>query len=164
MNQKVFCFFIMLLCLVSCPFLFSYPDDVLCWHVFGYMAALALYISILEQQEKYDAALEVLSGDLGSLLGREEDKLRLQVIWIGFLGQCLLIAICLFRLQISINFIYLSTFHFTITNTIWQRLCSLFQACHCNLQIDYLLSLLYNLELIPMEALTNSEFGKPLQY
>ncbi|KAG2628384.1 hypothetical protein PVAP13_3KG245100 [Panicum virgatum] len=40
--------------------------------------ALALYISILEQQEKYDAALEVLSGDLGSLLGREEDKLRLQ--------------------------------------------------------------------------------------
>ena len=119
------------------------------------MAALALYISILEQQEKYDAALEVLSGDLGSLLGREEDKLRLQVIRIGFLGQCLLIAICLFRLQISINYIYLSTFHFTITNTIWQRLCSLFQACHCNLQIDYLLSLLYNLELIPMEALTN---------
>lgn len=44
------------------------------------MVALALYISILEQQEKYDAALEVLSGDLGSLLGREEDKLRLQVI------------------------------------------------------------------------------------
>ncbi|CAL4892933.1 unnamed protein product [Urochloa decumbens] len=40
--------------------------------------ALSLYISILEQQEKYDAALEVLSGDLGSLLGREEDKLRLQ--------------------------------------------------------------------------------------
>ncbi|RLN29014.1 phagocyte signaling-impaired protein [Panicum miliaceum] len=33
---------------------------------------------VLEQQEKYDAALEVLSGDLGSLLGREEDKLRLQ--------------------------------------------------------------------------------------
>ncbi|KAB8099000.1 hypothetical protein EE612_028800 [Oryza sativa] len=40
--------------------------------------ALALYISILEQQSKYDAALEVLSGDLGSLMGREEDKLRLQ--------------------------------------------------------------------------------------
>ncbi|XP_066362409.1 N-terminal acetyltransferase B complex auxiliary subunit NAA25-like isoform X2 [Miscanthus floridulus] len=40
--------------------------------------ALSLYVSILEQQEKYDAALEVLSGDLGSLLGREEDKLRLQ--------------------------------------------------------------------------------------
>lgn len=40
--------------------------------------ALSLYISILEQQEKYDTALEVLSGDLGSLLGREEDKLRLQ--------------------------------------------------------------------------------------
>ncbi|KAG2619988.1 hypothetical protein PVAP13_3NG154600 [Panicum virgatum] len=42
--------------------------------------ALAFYISILEQQEKYDAALEVLSGDLGSLLGREEDKLRLQQV------------------------------------------------------------------------------------
>ncbi|KAG8085224.1 hypothetical protein GUJ93_ZPchr0010g8296 [Zizania palustris] len=40
--------------------------------------ALALYISILEQQSKYDVALEVLSGDLGSLMGREEDKLRLQ--------------------------------------------------------------------------------------
>ncbi|XP_062179536.1 N-terminal acetyltransferase B complex auxiliary subunit NAA25 isoform X2 [Phragmites australis] len=40
--------------------------------------ALALYISILEQQAKYDAALEILSGDLGSLMGREEDKLRLQ--------------------------------------------------------------------------------------
>lgn len=40
--------------------------------------ALAIYISILEQQAKYDAALEVLSGDLGSLMGREEDKLRLQ--------------------------------------------------------------------------------------
>ncbi|KAF8652454.1 hypothetical protein HU200_062786 [Digitaria exilis] len=40
--------------------------------------ALSLYISILEQQEKYDAALEVLSGELGSLMGREEDKLRLQ--------------------------------------------------------------------------------------
>uniref|UniRef100_A0A0D9WFC3 Uncharacterized protein n=1 Tax=Leersia perrieri TaxID=77586 RepID=A0A0D9WFC3_9ORYZ len=40
--------------------------------------ALALYVSILEQQSKYGAALEVLSGDLGSLMGREEDKLRLQ--------------------------------------------------------------------------------------
>ena len=44
------------------------------------MAALSLYVSILEQEKKYDTALEVLSGDLGSLLGREEDKLRLQVI------------------------------------------------------------------------------------
>jgi hypothetical protein len=46
----------------------------------NHAAALALYISILEQQSKYDTALEVLSGELGSLLGREEDKLRLQVI------------------------------------------------------------------------------------
>ncbi|OAY65690.1 N-alpha-acetyltransferase 25, NatB auxiliary subunit, partial [Ananas comosus] len=36
--------------------------------------ALAIYISILEQQSKYEAALEVLSGNLGSLIGREEDK------------------------------------------------------------------------------------------
>jgi N-terminal acetyltransferase B complex non-catalytic subunit len=47
------------------------------------LAALALYISILEQQAKYDAALEILSGDLGSLMGREEDKLRTQVISIS---------------------------------------------------------------------------------
>ncbi|CAD5162973.1 unnamed protein product [Musa acuminata subsp. malaccensis] len=40
--------------------------------------ALVMYISILEQQEKYDAALEVLSGNLGSLIGIEEDKLRIQ--------------------------------------------------------------------------------------
>uniref|UniRef100_A0ACD5TMA4 Uncharacterized protein n=1 Tax=Avena sativa TaxID=4498 RepID=A0ACD5TMA4_AVESA len=40
--------------------------------------ALALYISILEQQAKYAAALELLSGELGSLMGREEDKLRMQ--------------------------------------------------------------------------------------
>jgi preprotein translocase subunit SecG len=47
------------------------------------LAALSLYISILEQQAKYDAALEILSGDLGSLMGREEDKLRTQVISIS---------------------------------------------------------------------------------
>ncbi|XP_072997534.1 N-terminal acetyltransferase B complex auxiliary subunit NAA25 isoform X1 [Typha latifolia] len=40
--------------------------------------ALAIYISILEQQAKYDTALEVLSGNLGSLIAREEDKLRMK--------------------------------------------------------------------------------------
>nr|XP_029123962.1 N-terminal acetyltransferase B complex auxiliary subunit NAA25 isoform X2 [Elaeis guineensis] len=40
--------------------------------------ALVIYISILEQQMKYEAALEVLSGNLGSLIGIEEDKLRMQ--------------------------------------------------------------------------------------
>nr|XP_029120209.1 N-terminal acetyltransferase B complex auxiliary subunit NAA25 [Elaeis guineensis] len=40
--------------------------------------ALVMYISILEQQAKYEAALEVLSGDLGSLITIEEDKLRMQ--------------------------------------------------------------------------------------
>lgn len=42
-------------------------------------AALTMYISILEQQKKFDAAFEVISGDLGSLILREEDKLRMKV-------------------------------------------------------------------------------------
>lgn len=40
--------------------------------------ALMVYISILEQQEKYGDALEILSGQLGSLLMIEVDKLRIQ--------------------------------------------------------------------------------------
>ncbi|KAM0953791.1 putative tetratricopeptide-like helical domain superfamily [Dioscorea sansibarensis] len=40
--------------------------------------ALHLYISILEQQGKYETALEVISGNLGSLIGIEVDKLRIQ--------------------------------------------------------------------------------------
>lgn len=41
--------------------------------------ALMVYISILEQQEKYGDALEILSGQLGSLLMIEVDKLRIQL-------------------------------------------------------------------------------------
>lgn len=40
--------------------------------------ALMVYISLLEQQSKYNDALEVLSGSLGSLLVIEVDKLRIQ--------------------------------------------------------------------------------------
>ncbi|KAG0498549.1 hypothetical protein HPP92_002844 [Vanilla planifolia] len=40
--------------------------------------AVVMYISILEQQQKYEEALEVLSGDLGSLIAIEADKLRMQ--------------------------------------------------------------------------------------
>nr|GMD61206.1 N-terminal acetyltransferase B complex auxiliary subunit NAA25 [Ipomoea batatas] len=40
--------------------------------------ALILYISLLEQQSKYGDALEVLSGNLGSLIMIEVDRLRLQ--------------------------------------------------------------------------------------
>ncbi|CAN8253181.1 unnamed protein product [Cochlearia groenlandica] len=40
--------------------------------------ALMVYISLLEQQSKYSDALEVLSGNLGSLLMIEVDKLRIQ--------------------------------------------------------------------------------------
>lgn len=38
-----------------------------------------VYISILEQQAKFGDALEILSGNLGSLLMIEVDKLRIQV-------------------------------------------------------------------------------------
>ncbi|KAL8128991.1 hypothetical protein V2J09_018146, partial [Rumex salicifolius] len=40
--------------------------------------ALIIYLSILEQQGKYRDALEILSGNLGSLLSIEVDQLRLQ--------------------------------------------------------------------------------------
>ncbi|KAJ0979283.1 hypothetical protein J5N97_014757 [Dioscorea zingiberensis] len=40
--------------------------------------ALLIYISILEQQAKYETALEIISGNLGSLIGIEVDKLRIQ--------------------------------------------------------------------------------------
>ncbi|XP_022857456.1 N-terminal acetyltransferase B complex auxiliary subunit NAA25-like [Olea europaea var. sylvestris] len=40
--------------------------------------ALSVYISLLEQQSKYGDALEILSGNLGSLMMIEVDKLRLQ--------------------------------------------------------------------------------------
>ncbi|XP_078178732.1 tetratricopeptide repeat (TPR)-like superfamily protein isoform X2 [Carex rostrata] len=45
--------------------------------------ALTMYISILEQQKKFDAAFEVISGDLGSLILREEDKLRMKGLLLG---------------------------------------------------------------------------------
>ncbi|XP_042485125.1 N-terminal acetyltransferase B complex auxiliary subunit NAA25-like [Macadamia integrifolia] len=40
--------------------------------------ALLVYISILEQQAKYAAAIEILSGKLGSLIAIEVDRLRMQ--------------------------------------------------------------------------------------
>ncbi|XP_028555594.1 N-terminal acetyltransferase B complex auxiliary subunit NAA25 isoform X2 [Dendrobium catenatum] len=40
--------------------------------------AVVMYISILEQQAKYEDALDILSGNLGSLIGIEVDRLRLQ--------------------------------------------------------------------------------------
>lgn len=40
--------------------------------------ALSVYISLLEEQHKYNDALEILSGNLGSLMMIEVDKLRLQ--------------------------------------------------------------------------------------
>jgi len=46
-----------------------------------FVAALVIYISVLEQQAKYRDALEILSGDLGSLIGIEADKLRMQVVF-----------------------------------------------------------------------------------
>ena len=53
-------------------------------------SALMVYISLLEQQSKYKDALEVLSGNLGSLLVIEVDKLRIQVILQGcILSRCI---------------------------------------------------------------------------
>lgn len=45
---------------------------------FGFVAALTVYISILEQQAKYLDALEVLR-KLGSLIMIEVDRLRIEV-------------------------------------------------------------------------------------
>lgn len=44
------------------------------------IAALIVYISVLEQQAKYGDALEILSGKLGSLFVIEVDRLRIQVL------------------------------------------------------------------------------------
>lgn len=44
------------------------------------VAALIVYISVLEQQAKYGDALEILSGKLGSLIMIEVDRLRMQVL------------------------------------------------------------------------------------
>ncbi|KAF3570596.1 hypothetical protein F2Q69_00058415 [Brassica cretica] len=45
---------------------------------------LMVYVSLVEQQSKYNDALEVLSGNLGSLLVIEVDKLRIQVNYKAF--------------------------------------------------------------------------------
>lgn len=50
-----------------------------------FVPALTVYISILEQQAKYGNALEMLSGELGSLLMIEVDKLRVQVLSEAFI-------------------------------------------------------------------------------
>lgn len=50
-------------------------------------SALMVYISLLEQESKYNDALEVLSGDLGSLLMIEVDKLRIQVGYKDFWAE-----------------------------------------------------------------------------
>lgn len=48
------------------------------------LAALIVYISLLEQQSKFGDALEVLSGKLGSLIMIEVDRLRIQVLYAAF--------------------------------------------------------------------------------
>lgn len=56
----------------------------MCSEFLKLVAALMVYISILEQQAKFGDALEILSGKLGSLLMIEVDKLQMQVITIAF--------------------------------------------------------------------------------
>ena len=48
------------------------------------LSDLTVYVSLLEQQSKYNDALEVLSGNLGSLFVIEVDKLRIQVNYKAF--------------------------------------------------------------------------------
>ena len=48
------------------------------------VAALIVYISLLEQQSKFGDALEILSGKLGSLVMIEVDRLRIQVLSSAF--------------------------------------------------------------------------------
>lgn len=59
-------------------------NDFCCYHL-QFVPALTVYISILEQQAKYGNALEMLSGELGSLLMIEVDKLRVQVLSEAFI-------------------------------------------------------------------------------
>ncbi|KAK4492110.1 hypothetical protein RD792_002907 [Penstemon davidsonii] len=62
--------------------LFALAEGLLKKHITSHSLhepeALSVYISLLEQQSKYRDALEILSGDLGSLMLIEADKLRLQ--------------------------------------------------------------------------------------
>ena len=59
-----------------------------CFKFSKLVAALMIYISILERQAKFGDALEILSGKLGSLLQIEVDKLRMQVVSIVFFLLC----------------------------------------------------------------------------
>lgn len=86
-----------------------------------FLAALIVYISILEQQAKYGDALEILSGTLGSLLVIEVDKLRIQVLSEAF-TFVLKIKTILFVLLFSWIYeyytnmsFYLRMFHFLCT-------------------------------------------------
>jgi hypothetical protein len=70
------------------------------------VAALMVYISILEQQSKFGDALEILSGKLGSLLMIKVDKLRMQVISIAFFLSCYSSSIFEFCLLFIMNYEY----------------------------------------------------------
>ncbi|KAK8921085.1 hypothetical protein KSP39_PZI020827 [Platanthera zijinensis] len=70
------------LCSSGAEKLLSFAEALLKKHIALYSLhepeAVVMYISILEQQGKYIDALEILSGDLGSVIGIEADKLRMQ--------------------------------------------------------------------------------------
>lgn len=70
------------LCSSGAQKLLSFAEALLKKHTASYSLhepeAVVMYISILEQQGKYEDALEIVSGDLGSVIGIEADKLRMQ--------------------------------------------------------------------------------------
>ncbi|KAK8970749.1 hypothetical protein KSP40_PGU021957 [Platanthera guangdongensis] len=77
------------LCSSGAEKLLSFAEALLKKHIASYSlhepevftTAVVMYISILEQQGKYIDALEILSGDLGSVIGIEADKLRMQTFY-----------------------------------------------------------------------------------
>ena len=69
------------------------------------VAALIVYISLLEQQSKFGDALEILSGKLGSLIMIEVDRLRIQVLSSAFFSDMFTLLLMLCTL-IGVNFTY----------------------------------------------------------
>lgn len=105
-----------------------------------FLAALIVYISILEQQAKYGDALEILSGTLGSLLVIEVDKLRIQVLSEAF-TFVLKIKTILFVLLFSWIYEYYTNMSFDLR--IFHFLCTL---CPLDVFYFFLRASLYYLE------------------
>ena len=78
------------------------------------VAALIVYISLLEQQSKFGDALEILSGKLGSLVMIEVDRLRIQVLSSAFFSMMFTLLLMLCNL-IGVNSTYTPISRFPIS-------------------------------------------------